>query len=128
MKRVLLLCLTLINEMMGIDAFCRCFAYDLLIVNAENVQLTVSSAQSSNYIAKHSKWTAEYGWCSLHHTDAWIQVDLRTNKLIEGVVTWGNVQQGPHVRSFRLKYRSDGSSTWMDYTESNGNIKVITQL
>ncbi|ELT91213.1 hypothetical protein CAPTEDRAFT_50470, partial [Capitella teleta] len=59
-----------------------------------------------------------------NYPKSWIQVDLLTNKLIGGVVTWGRPQSTSCVNSYRIQYQSDGSNTWTNYTDANGDQKV----
>ncbi|ELU17600.1 hypothetical protein CAPTEDRAFT_40254, partial [Capitella teleta] len=55
----------------------------------------------------------------------WIEVDLLTNKFIGGVVTWGHAGGSNYVTTFRIQHRSDGSDTWVDYTDSNGDPRTF---
>ncbi|ELT91170.1 hypothetical protein CAPTEDRAFT_128437, partial [Capitella teleta] len=54
---------------------------------------------------------------------SWIQIDLKKDREIGGVVTWGrgNNQFNQFVTSYRIDYRSDESNAWTDYADAKGN-------
>ncbi|ELU16466.1 hypothetical protein CAPTEDRAFT_224731 [Capitella teleta] len=67
------------------------------------------------------------GWSPSESTDSWIEVDLFTDKFIEGVVMWANAGSVDlnYQTTFNIRYRSDGSDTWVYYTDVNGNKKTF---
>ncbi|ELU18266.1 hypothetical protein CAPTEDRAFT_185746 [Capitella teleta] len=103
----------------------QCVGYEPVIVDVENQQLTASS-QGSGFFPKHSKMTANEGFRpqTFNYEKPWIQVDLLTNKLIGGVVTWGRPQAPSYIKSYRIQYQSDGSNAWTNYTDANGDQKT----
>ncbi|ELU15401.1 hypothetical protein CAPTEDRAFT_121104, partial [Capitella teleta] len=56
---------------------------------------------------------------------SWIEVNLGTNKFIGSIVTLGHNSLYRYVKTFSLQYRSDGSDTWENYTDCNGNTKIF---
>ena len=72
----------------------------------------------------------EYGWHPLRSSkeNSWIEVDLMENHLIEGIVTWGrgNDEFHQYIETFQIKHKTDGSDTWVDYTDADGSAQVST--
>ncbi|ELU08484.1 hypothetical protein CAPTEDRAFT_208072 [Capitella teleta] len=84
-------------EMIETNASCQCAGYEPLIVDVEDHQLSASSALDARFFAANvSKMT--------------------------GIVTWGD-QLKHYVKSFRIQHRSDGSDTWLNCTDTNGDTK-----
>jgi lactadherin len=55
---------------------------------------------------------------------SWIQVDLKKNKLIGGIVTLGrttNTTNPQYVTKFRITYRSEESDSFTEYVNTEGN-------
>ncbi|ELT98889.1 hypothetical protein CAPTEDRAFT_198515 [Capitella teleta] len=68
----------------------------------------------------------KYGWRPVVWPDSWIEIDLLTNKFIGSIVSLAHTWDNRFVPTFRLQYRSDGSDTWVDYTDYNGNTKTFS--
>ncbi|ELU11579.1 hypothetical protein CAPTEDRAFT_220583 [Capitella teleta] len=123
---LILLCLLFLESVLSeFDASCPCIGYEPLVLGVRDEQLSVSSwhwAHNKSCI----KSSVLKGWAAadLDQTP-WVEVDLRENKLLGGVVTWPRGEYKiQYVKTFSIQYRADGQSVLEPYMES-GNIATF---
>ncbi|XP_071478100.1 lactadherin-like [Diadema antillarum] len=66
-------------------------------------------------------WTPGY-----RDKSPWVQADLGTDYLIEGVITQGGGDDEEWVVRFRIQYKRDGASSFEDVVGMNGYSKLFT--
>lgn len=85
----------------------------------------ISEATHSKLVCLHSA----QAWRPRREQSSWARIDLLENTLIGGTVTWGNrdANRNYYVTSYCIKYRRDGSQTWIPHSDANGSRVVSTQ-
>lgn len=69
----------------------------------------------------HYAFPGVYGWQS-SVPDPWIEVDFESDRLIGGIVTLGHRSDSTQfVKTYKIQYRPDGSDTYTEYTDAEGN-------
>ncbi|ELU03932.1 hypothetical protein CAPTEDRAFT_197187 [Capitella teleta] len=112
----------------GVVSVSNCVGYEPLITHVEDSQLTASSVHNYfKYQPRSSKLTVNnalqsvYGWQS-SVPDPWIEVDFESDRLIGGIVTLGHRSDSTQfVKTYKIQYRTDGSDTYTEYTDAEGN-------
>ncbi|ELU16905.1 hypothetical protein CAPTEDRAFT_195136 [Capitella teleta] len=108
----------------GVRSSCQCIGYKPLIINAKDSQFHASSTH--NTAPSAIKSTAQ-AWRPRREQSSWARIDLLENTLIGGTVTWGNrdANRNYYVTSYCIKYRRDGSQTWIPHSDANGSRVVF---
>ncbi|ELU09400.1 hypothetical protein CAPTEDRAFT_201291 [Capitella teleta] len=110
-----------------VPASCQCHGLEPVIAGVEDARLSASSSHRS-HPAKASKKAGATWWPANSpesFNNAWIEVDLLTNRLLGGVATWGAISHQHYVKSYSIKYRSVGSDIWIDHTDIDGNATIF---
>lgn len=93
----------------------------------KNKQISDDSITASSHYKKKFPHLARAdsnsgAWCS-NLTDAYIQIDLKEEKIITGVDTQGSPRLGRWVEKFKIKYLLQNN--WTIYSDSEGSDKVF---
>ena len=87
---------------------------------------TAINALSSSTLAKNGRlnYTSGSSWCAgTSDTNPYLQIDLQTLYIICAVSTQGNSKADQWVKNYTLQLSTDGT-TWTDYMELGGQVKV----
>lgn len=87
-----------------------------------NDSITASSYYEDNFPHLARADSNSGAWCS-NLTDAYIQIDLKEEKIITGVDTQGSRRLGRWVEKFKIKYLLQNN--WTIYSDSEGSDKVF---
>ncbi|ELU17032.1 hypothetical protein CAPTEDRAFT_201367 [Capitella teleta] len=109
----------------------HCDGYEPLIVHVDDSQIKASSSYhdpkhntSASKLTERNVLAGVYGWLSntSEYGKSWIEVDLKEDRLIGGIVTLGRSKGvTQYVTKFKIKYRSGESDTFTDYVNAEGN-------
>ncbi|ELT91580.1 hypothetical protein CAPTEDRAFT_204482 [Capitella teleta] len=106
----------------------QCIGYAPLIEGSD-CRLYAPSPYSQVNTAADSTWTSGSGYrpTDANKDDTWIEVDLKADHVIGGVVTWpmNDPDQENYVQTFRLQHRREDEQM-ANYRDAEGNIQIFT--
>ncbi|XP_028835220.1 retinoschisin 1a [Denticeps clupeoides] len=96
----------------------------------------ISCSNEDQYTGWFSSWTANkarlnsqgFGcaWLSkFQDATQWIQIDLKTVKVVSGILTQGRCDADEWITKYSIQFRSNESLNWIYYKDQTGNNRVF---